>query len=340
MDLLILRRFALLTASTLALACKTIPETRRSALEPCLGDSIEMRVSSRMPYVKLQVGTTAAPVSGWFVIDTGADGSFLDIHGPSQPEMFDFFGLWKTPEFGRQDYSHIRADVRQMGLIGTDFLSLNPYTLDYTQRRLFRAPPSAFCSDAALSGAGLAAVDTRGYYSNTASQLRPGSELQPLGRARFEHVPNIPTIPIRIGLVEARAQVDSGFDDSQWPFSLNINLPLKDRLEAAGIALTPIPERDTSLSTCVVGVTEQLKAYKLSMGSRLAIVGEKVADVRTYLRRECLPQDHAPGSLLLRGHLGLGRARGTIGRLVPERGGPRGVRSRVSGRLWLPAESP
>ncbi len=176
---------------------------------------------------------------------------------------FDFFGSWGQVTFTVENYAGFKGTVRQGGIVGTDFLSVHPFTLDYQGSRIFLGSNIAFCSDVELTAAGYAPLSTAGFYSSDLATLKPLSMVDSaamMGRT----VPNVPTVKLHVGGVEAVAQLDTGFDDAVVPFSININEAYLAAIQAANAsAITRAPTLDLSLSTCV-GVNENVAAYKVN----------------------------------------------------------------------------
>lgn len=259
----------------------------------CLGERQPLTVASRMPYALVGVGGR----QGYFLLDFGASVSSItpgNFQGepPAAPaeaaggryDDFTFFGRWGSVTLLQQPQPAVqalrsadgRASFRQAGVIGTDFLAQHVYTLDYRGGHLWRAAPGAFCGDVALQAVGYRPVSTREYYGSA-----PGALSCPRALAAPGGCVNIPTVPLRIGRIEAVAQLDTGYDDSRQPFSVNINGALFDALKAAGVRLTPRPDIAIQLSTCVAGVSERVEAWRLGAGTPAGIVdsaGRLVAD--------------------------------------------------------------
>ncbi len=244
------------------------PATQLQPLGKCHGQRRPLVISSQMPYALAQVGAA----TGYFVLDFGTTASTIDPNAftghPPQPvartadkfSKFDFFGSWGTVTLKVQDHSKIKGTVRQAGIIGTDFLGLNAFTLDYAGGAVYRANEPSFCSDAILASEGFLPVSTDGFYSADLGKVRRG-------------FPRVPTVPVRIGKATAVAQLDTGFADSVHRHSVNINRAYFKALQAAGVVLLPIQGRATILSTCVNGVSERTTAYKLPPGKAFEIVG-------------------------------------------------------------------
>jgi hypothetical protein len=248
-----------------------------SAAQPdCLGERQPLTVASQMPYALVSVGGR----QGYMVLDFGASLSSItpeNFQGPTPPQSasgtagrfddFVFFGTWGAVQLLVQPQPAVQtlrtadgqATIRQAGVMGTDILAQHVYTLDYRAGHLWRAPSNTFCSDAALQGAGYRPISTRDYYGTSSAGLScPRAGAAPGGCV------NIPTVSIRIGSVAAVAQLDTGYDDSRQPYSVNINGALFDALKAAGVKLTPRPDIAVQLSTCQPGISERVEAYNLA----------------------------------------------------------------------------
>lgn len=244
--------------------------------ERCLGPTRSLLLSGPLPYALVRV----AGRFGFFLLDYGSDGSslspatFLGGRGPAplpgstdRFATFDFLAPWGPVRLTPQDHSGIRAVVPQAGLLGTDLLARQVLTLDPERALLRGAPPDSFCSDATLRAAGFLPVSSRGYFGPSPSGLScPAAP-------RRGGCPNIPTVPLRLGAVTAVAQVDTGYDDSRFPGSVNINTALFERLRRAGIRLQRRPEADLILSTCT-SVSEPVTAWRLPPGRAVEILGD------------------------------------------------------------------
>ncbi|MCS5699523.1 hypothetical protein NZK32_10780 [Cyanobium sp. FGCU-52] len=245
-------------------------------LERCLGPARSLLLSGPLPYALVRLDGRF----GFFLVDFGSDGSsvspttFLGGRGPTplpgssdRFAGFDFFGPWGPVRLTPQDHSGIRAVVPQAGLLGTDILARQVLTFDGEQALLRWAPPESFCRDATLRAAGFVPISSRGYFGPSARGLTcPAAP-------RRGGCPNIPTVPVRIGAVTAVAQVDTGYDDSRLPGSVNINTALLQRLQQAGIRLQRLPEADLTLSTCTGG-SEPVTAWRLPAGASFEILGD------------------------------------------------------------------
>ena len=245
-----------------------------AAAPACLGPSARLVVDHQMPYAQVRV----AGRRGDFVLDFGATTSSITPSGfagrnPPAPlpgttdrfESFEFFGLWGPVQLRLQTQVPVTSKIRQAGVIGTDFLSSHIYTLDYRAGRLHRAARGQFCGDAALAAGGFRALSTHGYYAEHPQQLSC-----PLAGGPPNCV-NIPTVPVRIGPLQAMAQLDTGYDDGRRPGSLNINTALFDALRRAGVVMKPRRDIALRLSTCVAGVSETIEAWQLPGTTRFGL---------------------------------------------------------------------
>ena len=96
-------------------------------------------------------------------------------------------------------------------------------------------------------------------------------------------VPNVPTVPVRVGGARAVAQLDPGFDDTLIPSSLNVNEAFYRAIVASDPgALVRDAARDLSLTTCIPGVAEPVAAYALAPGRALEFVDEGGAVARRH----------------------------------------------------------
>ncbi|MBI2391227.1 MAG: hypothetical protein HYV09_16680 [Deltaproteobacteria bacterium] len=256
------------------------PPDGSTGLPGCLGEGRPLVVSSTLPFSLASVGSAG----GHFLVDFGTTRSTIDLGAFSTPPSpsgcdptllgqsctfygFDFFGSWGTVTLTTADHSGVSASVRQAGILGTDFLSVHAFTLDYAGGRIGRAAKSTFCSDAAMTAAGFVALSSAGFYATDPSTLAPLSKVVE-GAAASLHVPNVPTVPLRAFGVTAFAQLDTGFDDALVKHSINVNEAFYAAVAAKSpTALVRAPEKDLWLSTCVSGVSEGVEAYTLSGGA-------------------------------------------------------------------------
>lgn len=232
-------------------------------LAACLGQSVTLAFARDLPYATVSVGGD----EGAFLVDWGTTFSTIDPTGfvPSAPtpvtgtndqwDGFVFFGPWARVVLPVRDFSAFDEPVRQAGILGTDFLSIHSYLIDWSARRLTRFDSS--CPVDAIVAAALRPLSTDGYYTDQPATLDPG-------------VPNVPTVPVRIGRAEAPAQIDTGYDDALVGPALNVNRAFLDRIDPAD--LVRAPELDLVLTTCVPGVVEPVLAHRLADGLAVELV--------------------------------------------------------------------
>jgi hypothetical protein len=297
------------------------PVRKPPQIPSCLGDTRPLKASGEKVYAAVNMSPPDAgqPVIGDFLLDLGSNGSSVDLAGgfkdsgaPSAQCLgdaavpgascsfanFDFFGPWGTVYLSTADYGILFSSIRQSGIIGTDFLSNYPFTIDYLNSRVFRGSKTAFCSDAQLLGAGYSPIPTGGFYVNDTSKLRPLSDVVKAPDAAATQgfvVPNVPTVPITIGGVAALAQLDTGYDDRVNRHSLNINLALLNELRGKDLGLLErAPDLDLFLTTCVPGLNQKAEAWRLRKGTAVNFVSEGGAVGRQDLGNVVFVKDATP----------------------------------------------
>lgn len=248
----------------------------------CLGPSLPLQRAGQLPYVDATIGTGAAAQRVAFLVDFGSTQSWIDLSALMRPAHtsctattcsypdFDFFGSWGQVTMLTGDFSRFVGPPRQAGIIGTDFLSVKPTTMDYRGLRIFSSS-GAFCQPAELEDAGFVAMPSTGFYSSNLGALLPLSNVIADAGAGLS-VPNVPTLTMRLDGVTALAQLDTGFDDKVVSGSINVNLAfLNDVLMRAPTALQRSPGMDLRLTTCV-GVDEPVTAWRVAPGHVLEFV--------------------------------------------------------------------
>jgi hypothetical protein len=166
--------------------------------------------------------------------------------------------------------------------LGTDFLSTGIYTLDYAGKRMLHAESkAAACTDDELLKAGFAPLSTAGFFANDFARLKP---LQDVDRDAVGTitVANVPTVPVRIAGTDALTQLDTGFEDSVVPHSINVNVAYLEAVQAASPgALIRDAAHDLTLSTCA-GVSEPVEAYRLADGRAFEMIDVQGGRARTW----------------------------------------------------------
>jgi hypothetical protein len=278
----------------------------------CLGESVELNPSANIPFVDLSFsfggsrlntknssGSLAKKKHGWFLIDTACNASYLDKslaptsrHGVRpNPTEFDFFQNLQSPEFSWNDYSGFHLPFKQSGVVGTDLLSQYVYAIDLAVRKIFQSSFTDTCSPAQLMENRFLPLSTAGYFSNDpeAKKLFSIQHVRPRQKnAENLTVPNGPVVSIKLAQTSGVAMIDSGFDDRNYPFSVNINLAMLNevnknevnRKESILIRASEIPV--TTLETCIKGAAVTTTAYRLRHGETFALVSTTGESVRTY----------------------------------------------------------
>jgi hypothetical protein len=238
----------------------------------CFGPAMPLTVWAATPYAEVRFGMTR----GLFLIDFGTTGSSIDPAAFDPPPDgslgcyagMDFFGARGCTTLRRSDHRGVGAPFRQAGILGTDLLAQHSYVIDYRSARLHRS--DVLCSEAALIAASMIPLATSGYGPH-----RVGV--------------HVPAITVRVGAATAPAQLDTGFADRRVPHSININRAFFDSIVASGAVLEATPSADLTLSTCVSGVSEPVRAYRVRSGAlewmaRDGSVGRAFDDATLFLK--------------------------------------------------------
>ena len=118
-----------------------------------------------------------------------------------------------------------------VGVIGTDILSR--VTMEFNSATAYLSVKS--CSSVALRGAGFIPVNQTGFFSSDPTLLNEGR-------------PNVPVLFFGLGEVHVPAQIDTGYDDQLYPYSIDINQALFDRLHQSGFEMAMTGE--INVATC------------------------------------------------------------------------------------------
>ncbi len=266
-----------------------------AALGACVGTAAPLTISGQMPYLSVAVGAQR----GAFLVDYGSTYSSIDLGAFAPPgpttsgcdptrlgvtctvDGFAFFAAPSPVYLVTEDFRGVSGAVRQAGILGTDFTSLRAITVSYADAQMFAAT-GAGCGDAALRSAGLTALSSAGFFSHDLGALAAFTTVDATAAAGRQ-VPNVPTVPVRVAGATAVAQLDTGFNDSLVPFSVNVNAAFYSAIVAADPgALVRQGARDLSLTTCVVGVSEPVEAYAIAPGRALEFVDSAGAVARRY----------------------------------------------------------
>lgn len=185
------------------------------------------------PYIRLR----ADGISGQFLLDYGATRSSLLASALVASDGSVRNAALSLPSFegGNFDLRHydlpLQTTERQLGVIGTDFLSL--LSVQFTGSAVFLGAQP--CQPSALRAHRLIPIAQNGFFSSDPSMID--------GR-----LPNVPVLFLRLGEVHTWAQIDTGYDDTVYTHSVDINQALYERLVNNGIKLERLA--GISVSTC------------------------------------------------------------------------------------------
>ncbi len=197
----------------------------------------------KAPYIQL----TADGRRGNFLLDFGATQSSISstaFPGKRGAIRISRFDLPTSPAgvFQLDDYGSVSAPSGgRLGIVGTDFLAKMSAHLSYGKLADILRLGAGPCDGIELKRLGFRAFPQTGAYSHDVTRLSG---------------PNVPVLPIAIGGIEVKAQIDSGYDDSVTPHSIDINEALLARLQVAGIDLVPAP--GMRIATCSGVETRQV----------------------------------------------------------------------------------
>lgn len=267
------------------------PAAPEAPSDACLGPALPITIAGGLPYVTVRVGTSPAAADGAFLLDLATTRSTIDLAAfTPRPKAigcdpsrlgerctfhgFDFFGDWGDVLLSTADHEGYGAGVvRPAGILGTDLLARAVFTLDYVAKTVRRAEEASRCDEDQLAALGFAPLSSAGFYATSTAGLAPLSSVVSDASPNVR-VPNVPSVPLRIGGATAPVQLDTGFDDYLYPLSINVNEAFFAAItKASPKALVRTPSRDLSLSTCA-GVAEAVEAYVLASGSEVALVDE------------------------------------------------------------------
>ena len=253
----------------------------------CLGEATAIEIINGLP----RIDASVAGQKGSFLVDLATTTSTIDLSlFPTKPAAtdcnpaqlgqtctfatFEFFGTWAPAYFVTSSHKGGQA-----GIIGTDFLSAAPFTVDYTKKQMARA--KTLCDDATLKSAGLVPLDSKGFYALSISSLEPLSKVV-AGAASNITVPNLPTVSIDIAGAKGLVQLDTGFDDAVVPLSINVNEAFFAQIPQG--ALVRDAGHDLSLSTCA-GVSEPVEAYTLATGKAASLATRSFGKAVVFVKR-------------------------------------------------------
>ena len=225
--------FALSVVAVALVAASRVGNRDREALCGGVGYDPHSARPNSPPYIKL----TADGVSGHFLLDYGATRSSL-----SAGVFATSTGALKSVNVSLPGFDHgvfelkrydlpLQAADRQLGVIGTDFLSL--LTVQITESAVFLGEQP--CQPATMRARGFVPVSQDHFFSSAPSAVDA-------------RLPNVPIVFLRLGATQVWAQIDTGYDDAIYPHSVDINQALYERLIKDGARLRRVSEM--TVSTC------------------------------------------------------------------------------------------
>jgi hypothetical protein len=133
-----------------------------------------------------------------------------------------------TPE---NEFLLRQSNAGDAAIIGTDLLSHLTLMLDARAATILPKP----CTASVLRTAGFAPIRQSGFFSSDPAHVESDR-------------PNVPVLFVQIGRVRTWAQIDTGYDDRLYPYSIDINQALYRRLGESGVRLRP--EGSVMVKTC------------------------------------------------------------------------------------------
>ena len=209
-----------------------------AAAEPaCPGTTLALNYGTgATPYVWLRAGGEW----GHFLLDYGTTSSTIAKDRFPDATRKVSVGDFTLPGFQRatfqiRDYSNLGLPHDfQLGLIGTDFLSLETAQFDFDADTVTLSTDA--CDSAAISASGLLPIRQDGFFSHDLAALKPG-------------MPDTPVLWLDVGGVRFWAQIDSGYGDWVRPHTIQVNQALWARLKRDGVHTGPV--RAQTNSGCV-----------------------------------------------------------------------------------------
>jgi hypothetical protein len=210
-----------------------------------IGEKDQGALCGGHPYKRMSVPNGASPfveltaegITGPFLLDYGATRSSLSAAAFPGPEGSIRTAAISLSGIERAEFHLARYDLMvqpgkgQLGVIGDDLLSR--LTVELHESAAFLGADS--CRPEALMARGMTAVAQNGFFSSDPSKIRTG-------------FPNVPVVFLRLGEVRVWAQIDTGYEDSVHPRSVDINQALFDRLVGSGVEINRTDDID--VRTC------------------------------------------------------------------------------------------
>ncbi len=220
---------------------------------------IELAADKRKGAFLLDYGTTLSSVSLDVFQTSPVRSSDIDIENLSLPSFRS--GHFRLAKY----WISGPPDGGQMGIIGTDFLSLLMADFSFRDGQSDVVLSASPCDREVLRERGMIAVRQTGFFSSDLHQLAPG-------------MANVPVLYLDIGGVRVPAQIDTGYDDVVRRPSIDINEALYNMLASAGIRLEA--RGGSHVATCsgiVANAVYAAPETKIFLTTR---EGEKIREIR------------------------------------------------------------
>jgi hypothetical protein len=217
------------------------------AQSPCGGMrfNVQTAADESRPYVRLALDGKTGP----FLLDFGATASTVarsvwNVSG-SEIQLSGFtLPSFSRGTFGLRDNTVSGPLGTVYGVIGTDYLALLTTELHYEEAGDQHVTVSPDPCRAELGSLGFRRISTRGYFSSDPTSLHAGES-------------NVPVIFANLGGIRAAAQIDTGYDDSVFHHTIELNPALFDQVSAA----VPLVQVGTvSIRTCA-GTNRSVPVY-------------------------------------------------------------------------------
>jgi len=217
-------------AAVALIAASSVANRDREALCGGIRYELDNVRNGLPPYIEL----TADGVSGRFLLDFGATTSSVSASVfATSTETVKSVSL-SLPGFHHGVFELKRYDLprdRQLGVIGTDFLS--QLSAQITESAVFLGEQP--CQPTTMRAHGFVPISQEHFFSSDPS-------------AMDARLPNVPIVFLRLGATRVWAQIDTGYDDVIYPHTVDINQALYERLIKDGMRLRQVSE--ITVSTC------------------------------------------------------------------------------------------
>ena len=219
-------------AATILLAVALIAAMFHFRSEPqtaaaiCGGHLYPLSYSGGTPHIDIEIGSAPARA----MLDYGATKSSLRAKVAAEIGHI-VKAETSLPLDGEGEFLTRHTDPDTDAIIGTDLLGRFTLALDAHTAAISTKP----CAASGLKAAGFMPIDQRGFFAPDRTRVAKDK-------------PNVPIVFVQLGQTKTWAQIDTGYDDDLYPYSLDINQPFYNELVASGVMLTP--EGFVTVKTC------------------------------------------------------------------------------------------